>query len=138
MLIIPNSLLELIKSHAVSDYPNECSGLIIGDYAGRTATKLFPAKNVHTETTRTRYQIDPKEYLQVEKQARAEGHDVIGIYHSHPDVPAQPSEYDRDHAWPSYFYIIVSVVHGRMDHVRAWALRDDRSGFDEEKLQVLE
>ncbi len=138
MLTISNSLLELIKAHAVSDYPNECSGLIVGDYSQRTAAKLFPVKNVHGETTRTRYLVDPKVYLQIEKQARAEGHEVIGIYHSHPDVAAQPSDYDRDHAWPSYTYVIASVVHGRVDHVRAWLLRDDRTGFDEEKLQVLE
>ncbi len=138
MLTISNSLLELIKSHAVSDYPNECSGLIVGNFVDRTAAKLFPAKNVHGETTRTRYRIDPREYLQIEKEARAKGQDVIGIYHSHPDVAAEPSQYDRDHAWPFYTYVIASVLHGRVDHVRAWTLREDRSGFEEEKLQVLE
>jgi proteasome lid subunit RPN8/RPN11 len=138
MLIIANSLLELIKAHAVDTYPHECSGLIVGLYDKRVAKKIYPMKNVHEESTRNRYLIDPKEYRQIEKDARAAGQDVIGVYHSHPDVPAKPSQYDKDHAWPLYTYVIVSVVQGKMDHVLAWTLRDDRSGFDEVQLRVVE
>lgn len=138
MLRLSNSLLELIKAHAVDAYPHECAGLITGNYTKRAAAKLFPVKNVHTETTQTRYSIDPRDYLEIEKQAHTAAQEIIGIYHSHPDVPAQPSQYDCDHAWPFYSYVIVSVMHGRVDHVRGWVLRDDRSGFDEEPFQVME
>lgn len=135
---LTGSQLELIKAHAADTYPHECSGLITGDYERREAGKLFPMKNVFDGSTRNRYLIDPKEYLSVEKQARADGQDIIGIYHSHPDVEAKPSEYDKEHAWPGYTYVIVSVKKGKVDHVRAWTLREDRSGFDEVKLGVLE
>jgi proteasome lid subunit RPN8/RPN11 len=138
MLTLANSLFELIKAHALDAYPNECSGLIVGNYDRRAANKIFPVKNVHAETTRTRYLIDPKQYMQIERQARMDGLDVIGIYHSHPDVPAKPSQYDKDHAWPFYTYVIVSVLKGKVDQVSAWILRDDRSAFDEEQLGVVE
>ena len=138
MLTIANSLLELIRAHALDAYPNECNGLIVGDYQSRTAAKVYPVKNVHTETTRTRYQIDPKQHLQIERQARAAGQEVIAVYHSHPDAPAKPSAHDREHAWPSYAYIIVSVVHGRADRLQAWTLREDGTAFEEEQLRVIE
>jgi proteasome lid subunit RPN8/RPN11 len=138
MLTIPSSLLELIKAHAVDAYPNECSGLIVGLYDKQVAKKIYPMKNVHADGTHNRYRIEPKEYLLVEKQARAAGLDVIGIYHSHPDVPAKPSRYDTEHAWPAYAYVIVSVAKSKVDHLLAWRLRDDRSGFDQVELRVVE
>lgn len=136
MLNLSGSHLELIKAHAADAYPNECCGLIVGNYERREAGKLFPMKNGFDGSTRNRYRIDPKEHLSVEKQARATGQDVIGIYHSHPDVEARPSEFDREHAWPGYTYVIASVKKGRADQVRAWSLREDRSEFDEVKLNV--
>jgi proteasome lid subunit RPN8/RPN11 len=138
MLTLANSLLELIKAHAVDSYPNECSGLIVGLYDKGVAKRIFPMKNVHSEGTHNRYLIDPKEYVQVEKQARSLGQDVIGIYHSHPDVPAKPSQYDTDHTWPFYTYVIASVMKKKVDHVLAWTLRDDKTGFDEAELRVVE
>jgi len=139
MLTIANSLLELIRAHASDAYPNECSGLIVGVYDKRVAKKVFPMKNVHAGGTHNRYLIDPKEYIEVEKQAQLLGQGVIGAYHSHPDVPAEPSATDLALAtWPEYVYVIVSVVKGKADHVRAWTLRDDRSGFDEVELRVVE
>lgn len=137
MLTIPQSLLNAIHSHAEQTYPHECSGLMVGDYENRRVKRTVAARNVHTESTRNRYLIDPREYIKVEAEARKERLDVIGVYHSHPDAPAKPSQYDAEHAWPSYTYVIVSVVKGKVDHARAWVLRDDRSGFEEEQLSVI-
>ena len=138
MLTIARSLLEEIKRHGIDSYPNECCGLIVGDYGRREVRKLFPLQNTHDESTLHRYRIDPKEHLQAGKQARATGLDVIGVYHSHPDSPGKPSEYDRAHAWPVYVYIIVSVLTGKAEDVKAWTLREDGSGFDETNLRVVE
>jgi len=83
--------------------------------------------------------LDPDVYeltqLEAERQARAEGLDVLGIVHSHPDHPAEPSSFDLEHAWPYYSYMIVSVSGGAAADQRSWRLRDDRSGFDPERLE---
>jgi proteasome lid subunit RPN8/RPN11 len=72
-----------------------------------------------------------------ERAAKAQGLEVIGWYHSHPDHPARPSDFDRDHAWPWYSYIIVSVHEGVPKDMTSWRLKDDRSGYFEEKILPL-
>ena len=89
------------------------------------------------ETRHNRYLIPPEEILQGELEAEERGLDVIGYFHSHPDHPARPSEFDRDHAWPWYSYLIISVIDGKAGDSRAWQLREDRSGFAEETLVSL-
>ena len=59
---------------------------------------------------------------------------LLGFYHSHPDHPAEPSEYDREHAWPGYSYVITSVSGENVQDMRSWTLRDDRTGYDEEPI----
>jgi proteasome lid subunit RPN8/RPN11 len=137
MLTIAASLLERIKVHAAEAYPGECNGLIVGEYHTRVAREVFPARNVHVEGTSHRYQIDPSEHLQIERQARACGWSVIAVYHSHPDNAASPSRYDQDHAWPGYVYVIVSVRNGTADQLQAWTLREDGTGFDETPWTVV-
>jgi proteasome lid subunit RPN8/RPN11 len=60
--------------------------------------------------------------------------EVIGFYHSHPDHPAIPSQYDLDHAWPVYSYIIVSVKAGDSQDLRSWEMEPNRSRFTEERV----
>jgi len=127
-----------MKLHAEECYPNECNGLIVGNASTMVVANVCRASNVHEEGTRHRYLIDPREQLRVEKEARADGLDVIGAYHSHPDSPAKPSEYDRAHAWPLYVYVIVSVMHGKAGDVKAWSLHENGSGFDEAGMRVVE
>jgi len=81
--------------------------------------------------------VSDLDYLRVERAADAAGAQLLGFYHSHPDHPARPSQYDLDHALPSFSYIIVSVLAGVAGDMRSWKLRDDRSAFDEEALSVL-
>jgi proteasome lid subunit RPN8/RPN11 len=83
-----------------------------------------------------RFLITPQDMLRAERSARAQGVSVVGFYHSHPEAEAIASTYDRDHAWPWYSYIIVSVKEHRADELRSWTLRDDRSAFDEETVTV--
>ena len=76
--------------------------------------------------------------MHVEKEAHERGLEVVGFYHSHPDVEARPSAFDRDHAWSGYSYVIVSVRGGTAQETRSWELRPDRSAFDEEGVFLAE
>ncbi len=118
-----------IEAHGRETYPHECCGALLGD--GDRVVATHPLPNVTTEGPRRRFRIDDKDYLASERQASTAGLALLGFYHSHPDHPAVPSQYDLDHAWPTFVYPIVSVVAGEAVALRAWMLRDDRTAFDE-------
>ena len=94
--------------------------------------------NRRDDSPRNRFSVTSDDVRDAEKVAREKGIDVIGWYHSHPDHPAAPSQYDRDHAWPWYSYIIVSVANGEPEDMTSWRLTDDRSQFLPEGVQVRE
>lgn len=145
---------ESICSHGVREYPNECCGMLLGraDGAIKEVSEVVPLQNLRHDSVRAqellplvdpgreseknRFLIDPSEQLRVEKEARGRGLDVLGYYHSHPDHPARPSNYDRDHAWPWYSYIIVSVERGEAAEMTSWVLSEDRAHFDPEPLKL--
>jgi len=130
--------LDEIRRHGESDYPHECCGLLIGSFepSGRkVAEEIFPISNAREDAAkRNRYLIAPEDLMRGEKHARKSRRDVVGFYHSHPDHPAVPSEFDLAHAWPVYSYIIVSVRQGRAEDMASFELRSDRSRFDTEDL----
>lgn len=129
---------EAIRAHAARDYPHECCGFLVGtsqsDVVG--VNRAIPAANTRDDSPRNRFEIDPSELVKVDRAARAEGLGVVGFYHSHPDAPAVPSNYDREHAWPGYCYIIVSVADGKPQEMNNWQLRNDRSGFDSDPIVI--
>jgi proteasome lid subunit RPN8/RPN11 len=130
---------DAILRHGEADYPEECCGLLIGtfgDEGERTVTDLLPISNARESAARhNRFLIEPLDMLRGERHARALGRDVVGIYHSHPNSPAVPSQFDLDHAWPVYSYIIVSVMAAGAGDLRSWTLRADGSGFDAETIE---
>jgi len=136
---------DAIRAHAAREYPNECCGFLVGSLVpselgiggADSVTRVVPAENTRHDSPRNRFEIDPGELVKTDRAARAEGLSVIGFYHSHPDAPAMPSEYDREHAWPGYCYVIVSVKQGLPAEMRNWLLRDDRSRFDEDFLEKI-
>lgn len=139
MIEIPRDLLERIRAHGAEAYPEECCGALLGDGVGarkivRLARRLANSREGAREH---RYLIGPEAYSEAEAAARAEGLEVVGIYHSHPDHPARPSEYDREHAWPWFSYVIVSVERGRPLELTSWVLAEDRARFDEEEVECL-
>ena len=83
-----------------------------------------------------RYTIDPKEYISIESEAEESGKEVVGIYHSHPNAPARPSQYDQNHAWPTFSYVVIEVREGKPIGVASWRLKDDRSSFLEERIMM--
>jgi proteasome lid subunit RPN8/RPN11 len=100
------------------------------------AQELLPLDAPDRETERNRFLIDPVDQIRVEKDARARGLEVLGYYHSHPDHPARPSVYDRDHAWPWYSYVIISVQRGEPKEFASWVLAEERSRFDPEPIEI--
>ena len=146
---ISAELADKIREHGVETYPYECCGALLGkdqetaagpDAAAsglrnsREVLSLYPLVNRRDDSPRNRFSVTAEDVREAEKAAKAQGLDVIGWYHSHPDHPARPSDYDRDHAWPWYTYIIVSVHTGVPQDMTSWRLKDDRTGFLEEKI----
>jgi proteasome lid subunit RPN8/RPN11 len=123
-----------IRAHARAEYPYECCGALIGTEQNgqRMVHYVLRLANERVDERERRFFISPQQVLMAERRARQEGLLVLGFYHSHPDHPAIPSEYDRQHALPWYSYVIVSVHGGEPAELRSWRLRDDRSAFDEE------
>ena len=130
--------LDAIRDAGRRSYPHECCGLLLGTApdGAKAVAALRPVGNAREDSPRNRYLIEPRELLAVEGEARARGLDVIGVYHSHPDHPARPSEFDREHAFPWWSYIIVSVQQGEPKDLTSWTLREDRSMFDPEPIDV--
>lgn len=103
----------------------------------KVIAEIYPISNAREEQAkRNRFLIRPEELMRGERYAEAKGLDVVGFYHSHPDHPAVPSEYDLEHAWPLYSYIVVSVSAGAAQDLRSWEMEPDRSRFNEEKISV--
>ncbi|MFM6025443.1 MAG: Mov34/MPN/PAD-1 family protein [Dolichospermum sp.] len=142
--------IEIIKNHAQKTYPNECCGLILGykNNEYKTVVEIIPTENVwNTEkgnftanleeySTRKIYAISPQIMLQIQKEARNRNLDIIGIFHSHPDYFAIPSEWDRIYAWTEYSYIIVSIIQGKIGELNSFYL-DDHHQFQQEIIEVV-
>jgi proteasome lid subunit RPN8/RPN11 len=90
--------------------------------------------NTTEEGPRRRFLVRPSDYRLAERRAGEAGGELLGFYHSHPDHPARPSQFDLDHAWPTFAYVIVSVASGTSGDLTVWWLRDDRSTFEEGEL----
>lgn len=132
MIELPAGLVDEIRLHGAETYPEECCGGLLGERRNGTVfvRRVERVPNQRTEERGRRYTIDPKDYLRLERLAAEEGLAVVGIYHSHPDHPAVPSEFDREHALPYFHYLIMAVHAGRAVDFACWALEDDRGSFE--------
>ena len=128
--------VDLIHEHATEAYPEECAGALVGIDSGgvRVVVDVWRAENTHEEERSRRFLIEPLAVKKFEEQAEEKDMGLLGFYHSHPDHPAEPSEYDREHAWPGYSYVIASVSGENVEDMRSWTLKGDRSGYDEEPI----
>lgn len=125
-------IAEAIRNHGVETYPNECCGALIG--SDGVVTQVAPLPNNTEEGARRRFLIRPSDYTFVEQEAARVKQELLGFYHSHPDHPSRPSQYDLDHAFPFFWYVIVSIQQARPDLMTVWRLADDRSQFREASL----
>jgi proteasome lid subunit RPN8/RPN11 len=139
MLTVPAAVLRSIQAHGEAAYPNEGAGLLLGTASadGKRVADVLPLANEWEAGEQYhRYMITPQDMLRGENEAAQRGLDVVGIFHSHPDHPAEPSAMDRDWALPFFSYIITSVQKAQAVVSRSWLLREDRSAFDEEAIQA--
>jgi proteasome lid subunit RPN8/RPN11 len=153
MIALSEAARRAIERHAEETYPHECVGLLIGRLDGeqKSVEEIFVAQNTwsadvgltdaeHEHSLRDRFYLDPRDYLRADRAARAQGLDILGCYHSHPDHPAQPSERDRVGAQgigggSSFSFLIQSVRAGRAAELTAWLLAEGGERFTAEKLE---
>ena len=153
-LTITGGVDDAIRRHGLETYPHECCGALVGRGGGVTAIVALP--NTTDEGPRRRFMVRPPDYQLAERRATELGGELLGFYHSHPDHPARPSQYDLDHAWPTFAYIIVAIAGEGLPRQNAdpsrhsadsaapdgatagdmtvWYLKDDRSRFEEGSL----
>jgi proteasome lid subunit RPN8/RPN11 len=139
-ITIPKNILKQIHRHGESAYPEEGAGLMLGttDNGGREVKQLLFLDNAREDGARhNRYLITAEDMLRGEREAERSALSIVGIFHSHPDHPNIPSDFDREYAIPWYSYLITSVKDGKAVESRSWRLKEDRSGFDPEELQTI-
>jgi len=141
-LILKTELRRQIETEGSSAFPNECCGILVGrdvkDERGerRVVERLVAGQNVfEADEQYHRFSIDPRIQLQAEREAAKEGKVVLGFYHSHPNHPARPSEYDREHGWPFYSYVIVSIMDGKPADMTSWVLSAETEQFEKQGIE---
>jgi proteasome lid subunit RPN8/RPN11 len=137
-LRLPGALADEIRRHGEAAYPAECCGAMVGrvEGAAKAVLRLSPAVNHRTDDPH-RYLIAPDDLRRLEHEVREAGQEIVGYYHSHPDHPARPSDFDAEHAWPWYSYLIVRIDGGRGADMASWVLDDERPLMHPESLDVL-
>jgi len=136
MLKISNGLVGRINAHVEDAYPGEGAGFLLG--VEGEVKEIFALPNAREEEARhNRFLLTPEDYMKAELKAEELGLGLIGVFHSHPDCPNVPSEYDREWAQPFFSYIITRVDDGRAVNHRSWRLVEDRSKYDEEEIQII-
>jgi len=132
-LTITSAVDAAIRVHGQETYPHECCGALVG--RDGFVTDIVALPNTTDEGPRRRFMVRPSDYQLAERRATELGGELLGFYHSHPDHPARPSQYDLDHAWPTFAYIIVAVAEGAATDMTVWYLQEDRSRFEEGSLK---
>jgi proteasome lid subunit RPN8/RPN11 len=139
--LLGKTLFGRIQEHGAQAYPEEGAGFLLGidnlDRGARSVMSIVPLQNAREEAARVnRYLITPQDYIRAELKAEEQGLELIGVFHSHPDHPELPSDFDREWAQPQFSYLITRVVCGTAKGSRAWRLSDDRAKFTEEEIQI--
>ena len=136
MIALDDRELATIREHGRQAYPEECCGALLGRM--REAIPVVEAvlwiPNIREDARDRRFLVDPRDYLALERAAGKMGLVLLGFYHSHPDHPAAPSEFDRQHAWPNLHYLIVAVASGEPAEMTCWLLSEDRSMMESEPI----
>jgi proteasome lid subunit RPN8/RPN11 len=137
MLKISKELTARMEAHMEKAYPGEGAGFLLG-VDGRVKDVLLMENAREEEARHNRFLLTPEDYLKAEMKAMELGVDLIGVFHSHPDCPNIPSDYDREWAQPFFSYIISRVDDGRTVSHRSWRLMEDRTKYEEEEIKIIE
>ena len=142
MLKLSFNQYEAMRAHGEETYPHECCGILLGHAApdGNTVVRLVRAGNTRTDSAHNRYHIAPGELIRAQRDGRAEGLDIVGFYHSHPDHPAQwsPTDFAEAH-WFGCSYVITAIEGGRARVTNSFLLRgtgEDDKHFEDEALEL--
>jgi proteasome lid subunit RPN8/RPN11 len=128
--------LDDIRAHGAEGYPNEICGIMVGPRGEGRVTEVRRARNTIVDRSRDRYEIDPRDQIRIQREADADGLDIVGYYHSHPDHPAQASRFDTERAWAGYVYLIVSIENGKPVDANGFVADKDGGPFRPEPLVV--
>lgn len=137
-LVIAGGELRRMYAHVREGYPNEVVGILAGERATGKVSRVEPLINERADSARNRYQVSSMLLMRAEQRLEAQGLEIVGYYHSHPDHPSQYSDFDRDHALPNMSYAIVSCRDGEIADLLSWRLRDDRTAMDAEEVHIQE
>ncbi len=135
-IYLPEYERQRVQRWAEDGYPFETCGLMVGSRQDSEArvNYITASRNLNTERARDRYELDGEDFLRTDREARAIGLEVVGVWHTHPDHPARPSETDLSQAWPGWSYLILGLETGRLVDLRSWLLNEDR--FIEEEVRT--
>ena len=139
MLKLSAQIFEKIRLHGEQAFPEECCGILLGKNNGgqRVVVSVLEILNAFDEAEKHhRFLITPDNYRSAENAAREKGLDILGFYHSHPNESSSASQYDLDHAFPWFSYLIISVMKGKFHDTHSWIMNDDRSRFQTETVVV--
>jgi proteasome lid subunit RPN8/RPN11 len=142
-LKIPRAVYDRIVKHGEETYPNECCGVLLGEFdgaGGKAVDAIVPCGNAHIDAPQNRYRIAPSELVRIQREALLSGRDIVGFYHSHPDHPAHWSATDLAEAhWTACSYLIVSVEKGRATFANSFLLQgqEEAKRFEDEVLEIL-
>jgi proteasome lid subunit RPN8/RPN11 len=136
VIALPEGVRKEIREHGREAYPEECCGALLGVLESGSArvTRMERLENSREGERRRRFRIGPEEYGRAERIADEEGLTLLGFYHSHPDHPAAPSDYDREQALPFFHYVVLRVSSGEPGEMSSWSLSEDRRVFEQETL----
>jgi proteasome lid subunit RPN8/RPN11 len=136
VIVAPSAVLDAIREHGRKTYPEECCGALLGVRGGGRAAvrRIERLANGRVGERHRRFRIDAADYRRVEAAAEESGLVLLGFYHSHPDHPAVPSDYDREHAMPFFHYVVLAVRSGEPGAIASWVLAEDRGAFERETL----
>jgi len=133
---IAKKVLDDIRAHAEATYPEECCGLLIAD--ARKVSESIRMKNAYGGPKHDRYDINPMELFKADRSIAQRGLEIAAIYHSHPDYPATLSQFDLEHSFSWYSYVVISVPKGHAGDTRSWVPSDDHKSAVEERIEVVE
>ena len=137
MIEIEKAAWDVMVAHAQSTYPNECCGVMIGRTNGESkhVTQAVALENTYKGAQEDRYEIRPEDLLSADRKARADGLDLIGIFHSHPDCDAYFSKTDLENSCPWYSFVVLSIKQGKFDHANSFLPDADQTRAAKEPLE---
>lgn len=134
---IKKSEMKKIQTQTLKEFPYECCGVLLGTSTPtHRVTEARKVRNTNRDLKTRRYNIDPMSYRKIEEEVEENGLEILGIYHSHPNHPAKPSEFDLGHAFPNFYYFIQAIQDGMVGALTSWRLDASRNIFHEESIEI--